>query len=698
MKAADNLNKIIKSDKDVSKDIDTDALLKAAPESEIPTGMKPMLATLVDEPFDDAGWQFEVKWDGFRTMAFLNNREVSLLSRNNKSFSEKFYPIQHLFEEWKMNAVFDGEILVLNEKGISKFGDLQNWRSEADGALVYYIFDLVWYEGKNLMGLPLLQRQAILKSILPKNDDRVRIGQVFAGKGTAFYRDAEKMQLEGIMAKKINSLYTPDSRSNEWLKVKVHQRQEVVIAGYTKNENTSKLFSSLLLGAYENNELQFVGKVGTGFTKKVQEELMEAFKPFITDKSAFKVIPDINKPSRFRPDPPKATATWLKPELVGEVAFSEITNDGIFRQPSFKGLRPDKKGTEVVREKAVHTSKVVKDKTEQDNNDTHAGALRPPQEAERRSLLNPKDASQVRAVCGHEIKFNNLSKVYWPEDNVTKRDMLNYYYQIAEYILPYLKDRPLSLNRFPGGIHGPSFYQKDVKGKAPDWAKTHPYTTSDGKSKEFLVGDDETTLLWAATLGCIEMNPWFSRTQSPDNPDYCVIDLDPDKNTFNQVIEAALKVKEILDAINVPSYPKTSGSTGLHIYIPLQAKYTYDESQDFARKLVHIVNEQIPEFTSIERIIANRHGKMYLDFLQNRPGATIAGPYSLRPKVGATVSMPLHWDEVKPGLTMKDFTIFNTVARLKAEGDLFKGVLGKGIDLEKTLKKATSVFKLSTEG
>jgi bifunctional non-homologous end joining protein LigD len=698
MKAADTLNQIIKSDKDVSKDIDTDALLKAAPESEIPTGMKPMLATLVDEPFDDAEWQFEVKWDGFRTMAFLNNGEVSLLSRNNKSFSEKFYPIQHLFEEWKMNAVFDGEILVLNEKGISKFGDLQNWRSEADGALVYYIFDLVWYEGKNLMGLPLFQRQAILKSILPKNDDRVRIGQVFAGNGTAFYRDAEKMQLEGIMAKKINSLYTPDSRSNEWLKVKVHQRQEVVIVGYTKNENTSKLFSSLLLGAYENNELLFVGKVGTGFTKKVQEELMEAFKPFITDKSAFKVIPDINKPSRFRPDPPKATATWLKPELVGEVAFSEITNDGIFRQPSFKGLRPDKKDTEVVREKAVHTSKVVKDKTEQDNNDTHAGALRPPQEAERRSLLNPKDASQVRAVCGHEIKFNNLSKVYWPEDNVTKRDMLNYYYQIAEYILPYLKDRPLSLNRFPGGIHGPSFYQKDVKGKAPDWAKTHPYTTSDGKSKEFLVGDDETTLLWAATLGCIEMNPWFSRTQSPDNPDYCVIDLDPDKNTFNQVIEAALKVKEILDAINVHSYPKTSGSTGLHIYIPLQAKYTYDESQDFARKLVHIVNEQIPEFTSIERIIANRHGKMYLDFLQNRPGATIAGPYSLRPKLGATVSMPLHWDEVKPGLTMKDFTIFNTVARLKAEGDLFKGVLGKGIDLEKTLKKANSVFKLSTEG
>jgi bifunctional non-homologous end joining protein LigD len=691
-KVTDSLDKIEEGHARSSTEIDVELLLKQAPTSKIPRGMKPMLATLVDEPFDDPEWQYEVKWDGFRTMAFLEEGKVELLSRNNKSFSEKFYPIQHLLESWKFNAVLDGEILVLNEKGVSKFGDLQNWRSEADGALVYYIFDIMWYEGKNVMGLPLNERQAILKSILPHDDDRIRQGQVFTAKGKGFYHDAEKLGLEGIMAKKISSTYTPDLRSNEWLKIKVHQRQEVIIAGYTKNENTTKLFSSLLLGVYQNNELQFVGKVGTGFTKKVQEELMEAFKPYVTERSAFREIPDINKPSRFRPDPPKAEATWLKPELVGEVAFTEITSDGIFRQPSFKGLRPDKAAAEVVREIPVHTSKTVKG-TPAIPKEAHASALRPPEVRDRGSLLNPKDASQVRPVCGHDIKFNNLSKVYWPEDGVTKRDLLNYYYQIAEYILPYLKDRPLSLNRFPGGIHGPSFYQKDVKGKAPDWAITYPYTTSDGKHKEFLVGDDEATLLWAATLGCIEMNPWFSRIQSPDNPDYCVIDLDPDQNTFDQVIEAALKVKEILDALELPSYPKTSGSTGLHIYIPLAAQYTYDESQDFARQLVHIVNEQLPEYTSIERFIANRQGKMYLDFLQNRPGATIAGPYSLRPKPGATVSMPLHWDEVKPGLTMKDFTIFNTVARLKKEGDLFKAVLGEGIDLEKTLKKAESLFK-----
>lgn len=250
----------------------------------------------------------------------------------------------------------------------------------------------------------------------------------------------------------------------------------------------------------------------------------------------------------------------------------------------------------------------------------------------------------------------------------------------------------MSLNRFPNGIHGPSFYQKNVAEKAPDWAKTMPHVTSEGEQKEYLVATEEDSLLWMASLGCIEMNPWFSRVQSPDNPDFCVIDLDPDKNTFDQVIEAAQEVRKVLDAIDVPSYPKTSGSTGMHIYIPLGAKYTYDQSQMFAKIIVSLVHKQIPGYTSLERMIANRKGKMYLDFLQNRPGATIAGAYSLRPKPGATVSMPLAWDEVKPGLTMRHFTIHNSVSRLKETGDLFSGVLGKGIDLEKTIKKAQSIF------
>jgi bifunctional non-homologous end joining protein LigD len=671
--------------------IDTAAILKKAPKSKIPVSIKPMLATLVDEPFDDPDWQYEVKWDGYRSIAIINNGEVAMLSRNNKSFNEKFYSIYQLLQKWKINAVLDGELLVLNEKGISNFGNLQNWRSEADGELVYYVFDLLWYDGKNLMGLPLVQRQAILKEMLPADDDRIRMSKVFVASGIDFFNAAQRMGLEGIIAKKRSSTYTSDLRSRDWLKIKVHKRQEVIIGGFTKNEATPKSFSSLLLGVYENGAFRYVGKVGTGFSDKLQKEMMMQFKPLITDTSQFDVLPDINKPSRFRPNPPKARATWLKPELVCEVAYSEVTSDGVFRHPSFQGMRVDKKAKDVVLEKPVSTDAVVGDEGPAEP-DTHSHAIEPPKEKERKTLLNPKDETQVRKICGHELKFTNLSKIYWPEDKVTKRDMFNYYYQVAEYILPYLKDRPMSLNRFPGGIHGSSFYQKDVKGKAPDWVKTFPYTTSDGEDKEYLVGTDEASLLWMASLGCIEMNPWFSRAQSPDNPDYCVIDLDPDKNTFDQVIEAALEVKKVLDAIDVPSFCKTSGSTGMHIYIPMAAKYSYDQSQMFARIIVNIVHKQLPDYTSLERMVSARKGKMYLDFLQNRPGATIAGPYSLRPKVGATVSMPLHWDEVKPGLTMKDFTVFNSIDRLKETGDLFKGVLGKGIDLEKTIKKAQSIF------
>ncbi|RFZ92567.1 DNA ligase D [Mucilaginibacter conchicola] len=676
---------------------DVKAILKKAPKGKIPTGIKPMLATLVNEPFDDPDWEYEVKWDGYRALSFINKGEIEIFSRNNKSFNDKYYPLTKLLQDWKINAVIDGEILVLNDKGVSNFGALQNWRSEADGELVYYVFDLLWYDGKNLMDMPLNERQAVLREIIPTDDDRIRVSQTFKANGTEFFEAAQKIGLEGIMAKRMNSAYVADNRSKDWLKIKINKRQEVVIGGFTKNEGTAKQFSSLLLGVYEDGNFHYVGKVGTGFSDKLQKEMIAMFKPLIINKTPFDTEPDVNKPSRFRPNPPKAKATWLKPQLVCEVSFAEVTSDGVFRHPSFEGMRVDKKAKDVVRETETDTNEIVEDEKpvekKAEKPEKHK-LVKAPKEAVKRSLLNPNEETQVKKICGHDLKFTHLSKVYWPEDGITKRDMFNYYYQVAEYILPYLKDRPQSLNRFPNGIHGPSFYQKDVKGKAPDWVRTFPYTNGEGEHKEYLVGHDEATLLWMASLGCIEINPWFSRIQSPDNPDFCVIDLDPDKKTtFEQVISSAQEVKKVLDALDVPACCKTSGSTGIHIYIPLGAKYNYDQSQLFARLIVGIVNEQIPDYTTLERMVKKRGGKMYLDFLQNRPGATIAGPYSLRPKPGATVSMPLHWEEVKKGLTMKDFTINNAITRLKREGDLFRGVLAKGIDLEKTIRKAKSIFE-----
>jgi bifunctional non-homologous end joining protein LigD len=665
--------------------LQADTLLKKGKRVKMPTMVKPMLATLVDKPFDTPGWSFEVKWDGYRALAYVNKKKVELLSRNNKSFTEKYYPITEIMAGWDIDIVLDGEILVIGNDGKANFGALQNWRSEADGNLVFYAFDALWYEGKSIMELPLVERQAILAEVLPTGDDHIRLSKVFTANGIDFFAAAQKMGLEGIMAKKSDSKYKPDSRTKDWLKIKANKRQEVVIGGFTKNEGSSKLFSSLLLGVQQNGKLQYVGKVGTGFNEKMQREMMQKFKPLVAKKNPFSTDPDINKPSRFRPNPPKATATWLKPQLVCEVSFAEVTSDGVFRHPSFEGMRDDKSAASVVLESSQNTAEVVNEKSD-------SGLLSAPKGRSKKTLLNPKEETQVKKLNGHDLKFTNLSKVYWPDEGYTKRDMFNYYYQVADYILPYLKDRPLSLNRFPNGIYGKSFYQKDVKGKSPDWVKTFPYKTSDGEDKEFLVGDDQATLLWMASLGCIEMNPWFSRIQNPDNPDYCVIDLDPDQNTFEQVIEAARQVKDVLDSIGVTGFVKTSGSTGIHIYIPLGAKYSYDQSQLFAKLLVSIVHNRLPDFTSLERQIKNRQGKMYLDFLQNRPGATISCAYSLRPKPGATVSMPLHWDEVKKGLKMKDFTIKNAIERIQSEGDLFKGTLGKGIDMEKALGKAKDLL------
>lgn len=691
----------------------------AGKKAPMPKDVSPMLATLVDKPFEEEGWSYEIKWDGYRAVAYLKKGKVELRSRNNKSF-EKYYPLYEALKDWKVDAVLDGEVVVLDDNGQSNFGSLQNWRSEADGTLIYYVFDLLWLDGKDLTGLPLSERKELLRSIVPE-EGIVRYSESFDTSGTQFFESARKLGLEGIIAKRSDSTYTPGVRTREWLKIKTSSRQEVVIGGYTRNEGTSKLFSSLLVGVFEDGRLQYTGKVGTGFNDKMQYEMMEQFKPLVQKNSPFEIAPDVNKPSRFRPNPPDAKATWLKPVLVGEVAFREMTSDGVMRHPSFEGMREDKKAKEVVREKALPTQKVVEETTATERARKPAKAakaatttkttktakaakaakaktapktaadkvLTPVKGKERKTLLNPTEETQVKLVNGHELTFNHLSKIFWPQEKYTKRDLLNYYYQVAPYILPYMKDRPQSLNRHPNGIKGPSFYQKNVRGKVPGWIETFPYhSEADKEDKEFLVCTDEASLLYMISLGCIEVNPWSSRVQAPDNPDWCIIDLDPDKKTtFEQVIEAARVTRQVLESAGITSYCKTSGSTGLHVYFPLGAQYTYEHSKEFARVIVTHVHEQIPDYTTIERTISQRKGRMYLDFLQNRPQATIAAPYAVRPKPGATVSVPLYWEEVKKGLKMLDFTIKNVPARLKETGDLFKPVLGKGINMERALKK-----------
>ncbi|WP_333862099.1 DNA ligase D [Sphingobacterium sp.] len=692
-----------RNDKTRKKEYSIVELLKESPKQAFYTAVQPMLATLVDKPFDDEDWVYEVKWDGYRAIAFMKNGQVELKSRNDKSFNEKFYPIYDSLKSMELNAVVDGEVVVLEKNGTANFGSLQNWRSEADGDLVYYVFDILWYDGKNLTNLSLMERKAILKEVLPQND-LILLSEHFDTSGIEFLKQAKKLGLEGIMAKRKESTYHVKDRSHDWLKIKANRRQEVVIGGFTKNDGSSKLFSSLLVGLYDGKKLVYTGKVGTGFNTKLQQEMMVQFKSLITQNSPFDDEPDINKPSRFRPNPPHAAVTWLRPELVCEVSFTEMTSDGVMRHPSFDGMRDDKNAQKVIFEEEQSVEDIVNDVEDQgrrssssiaadvsiesNSSEDSLSLLKSPHSKKYKTMLNPKDKTQVRKVNGHELKFTNLDKIFWPEEKITKRDLINYYDQAAPFILPYLKGRPQSMNRYPNGIVGEGFYFKDVTDTAPEWAETYLYQSeADNRDRHYLVGKDEATLLYMANLGCIEMNPWSSTVKVPDNPTFCIIDLDPDKNTFDQVIETAQLTKQLLDDMGVPSYCKTSGSTGLHIYIPLGNKYSYDQSKEFARIIVTLIHAELPNYTSLERTVRDRKGKMYLDFLQNRPHATIAAAYSVRPKPGATVSMPLHWDEVKKGLKISDFTLFNAIERMHAVGDIFKPILGKGIDLKKVIDK-----------
>lgn len=715
------------------------------------TNVKPMLATLTNEAFDDANWVYEIKFDGYRAIADINNGKVTLHSRNLLSFNTKFKPIVEALEELDLNAIIDGEIIALNEDGKIDFQQLQAYQKTGEGTLVFYVFDILWLDGNDLRELTLLERKEILKQVLPDHDS-IRYSDHVEGDGKKFYELAEKEGLEGIMAKRADSNYITNNRSSSWLKIKTSKRQEAIICGFTKGRGSRKYFGSLVLGIMDGKELKYIGQTGSGFDESLLSDIHKKLKKLVTDECPFKTKPKTPQP-----------ATWVKPQMICEVKFQEWTREGSMRHPIFMGIRNDKKPGEVSREKVVplkeaksksendkemktDQKKTTKSATDSDTSkkvtaakektpvkasvkksapkntaaknskakkEVKVGAKTSPKkssskttasqnvENKRTKRSSSKDLSEQPLLFDENLKkqeldldgklitFTNLSKIYWKKENISKGDMLNYYDRISGFMLPYMMDRPQSLNRNPDGVGGKGFYMKNVEGKVPDWVVKHDYLSeSDGETKQYFVCKDRASLLYMANMGCIEMNPWHSRIQSPDNPDWCIIDLDPGKISFEKVIEAANVVKEVLDALEVPSYPKTSGSTGIHIYIPLGAKFSYDQSRQLAELIVTLVHDQIPKFTSLERSPAKRPTKIYLDYLQNRQIQTIAAPYSLRPKPGATVSTPLFWEEVKSGLKMSDFHIHNIFDRLKETGDIFGGVLGEGIDMEATLEKA----------
>jgi bifunctional non-homologous end joining protein LigD len=620
------------------------------PRGPMPHHVQPMLATLTDGPFDREGWLFEVKWDGYRAIAEVDGETILLYSRRHLSFVERYAPIVHSLRRLAYRAVLDGEIVVIDDKGRSRFQLLQNYQKDG-GPLVYYVFDLLYLNGHDLRRCPLQERKQYLADLLDSLPN-VRMGEHIERDGIAFFKAVAAQGLEGVIAKKANSSYEEGRRSAAWLKFKVQRRQEAVIGGFTKPRGSRQKFGALVLGAYQGDDLVYIGHTGGGFTDRRLEEVYSRLEPLIQTKCPFKDTPKTNAPVR-----------WIKPELVCEVTFQEWSEDGHMRFPIFAGLRDDVPARSVRREKAADLEKVLAK--------AEGPTANPP-------VRNHSSDSKRR------VSFTNLEKVYWPEEGITKGDLIAYYREIAQVILPYLRDRPESMHRHPNGITAKSFFQKDVSHQPPpEWVETASIESHHGPKEKitYLLCQNKETLLYLANLGCIEINPWLSRVGSLEEPDYLVIDLDPEQIAFDRVVEAALATRKVLDQAGAACFCKTSGKTGLHVYVSLTGKRDYDLVRQFAELISNLVCRAVPAFTSVARNPAARQQRVYVDFLQNRRGQTLAAPYSVRPSPGATVSAPLKWTEVRKGLDPTRFTMRTMPGRIARWGDLWKPVLGPGVDL-----------------
>jgi bifunctional non-homologous end joining protein LigD len=627
----------------------------------------PMLATLVDAPFDREGWIFEIKWDGFRAIAETSSRSARLYSRNYKSFDERFVPLISALRSLKRSAILDGEIVVLDEHGRSDFQLLQNYQRTGEGLLRYYVFDLLKLDRRNLRGLPLVERKKLLAETI-RGVPHLALSEHVENEGAAFFRAAQEQGLEGVIAKNGASAYREGARTDDWVKIKTHRRQEAVIGGYTEPKGSRSDLGALVLGVYEGDDFVYIGHTGGGFNAASLGEVRGRL-----EKHQRKTCPFVQEPRTNAP------VQWVAPKLVCEVKFQEWTQDGRMRQPIFLGLRDDKEATVVVRERPKSVAKAI---------DTARTGTNLKKKAMSKSLTRTRVADVAKVV---EPDLTNLDKVYFPDDGYTKGDVVAYYREVAPVLLPLLQGRPQSLHRHPNGINGSHFFQKDVSRQPPPaWVETIvQHSESTNEDIRYLVCQNEATLLYMANLGCIELNPWHSRIGSLDHPDYMLIDLDPQGQSFDEVVRTAQTVRRILEDAGAECVCKTSGKRGLHIVVPLGARYEYEEVRQFAELVATLVNRRLPATTSMERSPAKRRNRIYLDYLQNSRGQTVASAYAVRPAPGATVSTPLRWPEVKKGLDPKKFTIKTMPRRLDRLGDLWKPILAKGADLSKVLARLT---------
>jgi bifunctional non-homologous end joining protein LigD len=651
--------------------IEQDALNAGALRARVAaTDVEMMLAEIYPQPFSRAGWLFEIKLDGYRLVVGRSGNQVSVISRNGHDLGDTFPEIVAAVRKLPFeHIVLDGEVVAMDEKGRPSFQRLQQRgqlsrapdvrRAAEKVSTTFFAFDLLGLEGLDLRPIPLIKRKELLRRVLPEGE-AIKYLDHFEGQGEALFQHAVKLGLEGIVAKRAECPYR-GGRSPHWRKIRADQSDDFVVVGYTQAKGSRHGFGALLLGQYVGGRLVYAGRVGTGFNAKHLTEVRASL-----DKLERKTPPcdgpvppgETESTIPLKSVPDFRTSTWVEPKVVCEVRFKELTEEGYLRQPAFLRFRDDKKPSECVRQfPSVEPS----------------GA--------------PLAIKRLPQRDKRVVKVSNRDKIFWPEDGYTKGDLIDYYQAISPWLKPYLERRPVVLTRYPDGIHGKSFFQKDAPDYAPEWVRTERMWSEYAKRDiDYFVVDSVEALLYLANMAAIPLHIWASRLPDIGHPDWCSLDLDPKDAPFAHVVEVAQAAQDLCRRIKLPAFIKTTGSSGLHVMIPLGRQFTHDQARSMGEVLAQALVKKVPKIATTTRAVTKRAGKVYVDYLQNGHGKLLVAPFSVRPIPGAPVSMPLQWSEVNEKLNIRAFTIKNAVARMaKLKKDPLIDILDTRPDLSAAL-------------
>lgn len=636
------------------------------------------LAKVAEQPFDGAAWLFEIKYDGVRALAIRDGEHVRIFARSGTEVTERYPEVALAFDALPFDRfVMDGEIVALNDDGRPNFSRLQNRMHIQDPAaarklsfsipVIDFVFDLLAFDGFELRSMPLEERKEILRKLI-RGEGPIRYCDDIVGRGRDFFNAAAEAGLEGIVAKKRDSAYR-GVRTPDWMKIKCPRARRFVIGGYTDPDGSRTHFGALLLGVYENDErLRFVGKVGTGFSGDTLKAIHERLKPLARDASPF-------RPAKNGERPVERGSHFVEPKLAAEVRFAELTDEGCVRHPSFNRLVEGVDPRECTWESAFgDTGSTLKTTTEQTamprENNSHSNKAR-------------------------EVTITHPDKVFWPAERYTKADLVEYYRKIARWMLPYLKDRPVMIVRYPDGIEGKSFYQKDAPDFAPEWIRTEKiYSDETARDIAYFVIESADALAYVANLGTVPIHIWSSRIGHLENPDWLLFDVDPKGSTTENAVHVARETIAVLKEVGLRAAIKTSGQMGIHVMAGLKPAYTYQQARDFSEIVARLVVSRLPEIATIERNVRSRKGRVYIDYLQLGHGKTIAAPYAVRPLPGAPVSSPLRPSELTPRLDPAEFTIRNMVQRMMhLKKDPFLGAITDQQSLERALEALSAKYE-----